>query len=142
MKVKIKQIDTSLPLPAYQTPGSAALDLYARIDVTLKPFTPAIIPLNIVIKMPKGYVFQLSVRSSTPLKKGILAANGIGIIDQDYSGEKDEIGLIALNFTQHDVQIKRGDRIAQGMIFKVAQPTLVHVEKMDDKSRGGFGSTG
>lgn len=130
-------------MPEYKTEGAAAFDLYARVDTTLKPSVPAIIPLNVVIKMPKGYMLALVVRSSTALKKGFNAANGLGVIDEDYSGDNDEVGLIALNYTKNDIVVKKGDRIAQGLIFKVAKATtFTKVSTMATKSRGGFGSTG
>lgn len=81
-------------------------------------------------------------RSSLPLKKGLMVANGVGVIDQDYCGEEDEVGLQVFNFTQNDVKIEKGDRIAQGLIVPVAVANFIEVDKMDQQSRGGFGSTG
>ncbi len=140
--LKLKRIDKSLPLPSYQTKGSVGFDLYARETVKIKPFTPTLIPLNIVAKVPKGYMLLIASRSSLPLKKGLMLANSIGIIDQDYCGEKDEIKALVLNFIKKEVVVKKGERIAQGILVKIARPEIKEAEKMEKKSRGGFGSTG
>jgi dUTP pyrophosphatase len=142
MNLKIKLIDSSLPLPSYQTAGSVAFDLYARKTTLIKSFTPTVIPLNVVIKIPIGYFLLLAIRSSIPLKKNLIVANGIGIIDQDYSGEKDEIGIEVLNIGQKEIVVEKGERIAQAMLIKTDQvKKFVLVDKMGE-SRGGFGSTG
>lgn len=142
MQIKIKLIDSFLPVPQYHTAGSVGFDLCARVDTVIKPFTPTIIPLNIVVQVPAGHAMLLLARSSLPLKKGLIVANSVGVIDQDYSGETDEVGLQVLNFTKEDVTVPKGDRIAQGLIVPVEVVEFVRVDKMSDKSRGGFGSTG
>lgn len=143
MKVKIKRIDKSLALPQYHTSGSVAFDLCARVQTIVTPFKPTIIPLNIIIQTPTDYFLALAARSSLPLKKGLMVANGIGIIDKDYCGDEDEIGLQVLNFTNEDVIIKKGERIAQAMLVKIGKVTqFEEVPSMKAKSRGGFGSTG
>ena len=142
MQLKIKRIDKTLPLPEYQTKGAVAFDLYARVETTIPPFKPTLIPLNIIVKVPSGYFFMLASRSSTPMKKGLMVSNGIGVIDQDYSGDTDEVMLLALNFTKKNVKVEKGERIAQGLLIKIAQvKKFVEVKKMDKKSRGGFGTT-
>jgi dUTP pyrophosphatase len=143
MKIDIKRIDKTLPLPKYETMGSAAFDLYSRVDITIKPFTPTIVPTNFIIKTPPGYFLMLASRSSTPLKKGLMVANGIGVVDEDYCGDTDEIGLQVLNFTKQDVELKKGDRIGQALFVKIEKAEKFdEKDTMDNKSRGGFGSTG
>lgn len=142
MKLKIKRIDKSLELPEYKTKGAVGFDLTAREEIVVKPFEVTLIPLNIVVKVPKGYSLLLFSRSSTPLKKGLMVANGVGVVDWDYSGEEDEIKLAVLNFTKKNVKVEKGERIAQALIVKVLVPKFLEVKKMDSKSRGGFGSTG
>jgi dUTP pyrophosphatase len=143
MKLDIKLIDTSLPAPEYQTEGAVAFDLYVREETIVEPFKPTLIPLNIVVKTPPGYFFLLAARSSLPLKKNLMVANSIGIIDQDYCGEEDEIKLQVLNFTQEPIKVEKGERIAQGMVIKIDKvEEFVQHEKMSEVSRGGFGSTG
>ena len=143
MQVNIKRIDPTLPLPQYQTPGSVAFDLYARKTTTITPWRPTIIPANVIVAVPKGYFLMLSSRSSTPIKKGLMVANGIGVIDQDYHGDQDEIGIQVLNFTKKDVTIKKGERIAQALLVSITKVAEFNeVDQMSSKSRGGFGSTG
>ena len=143
MQIKIKRIDSHLPLPGYQTPGSVAFDLYARESVVIPPWKPTIIPANVIIEVPAGYFLMLASRSSTPIKKNLMVANGIGVIDQDYHGDKDEIGIQVLNFSQEDVTIEKGERIAQALLVKIAKVIeFEEVESIKKESRGGFGSTG
>ena len=143
MKIKIKLIDSTLPLPTYHTLGSVAFDLYARKNIKIAPWKPTIIPANVIIEVPKGFFLLLASRSSTPIKKNMIVANGIGVIDQDYHGDKDEIGVQVLNFSDKEVTVERGERIAQALLVQVAK--VVEFEVVDSikrQSRGGFGSTG
>jgi len=142
MKINIKLIDKSLPLPEYQTVGAVAFDLYSRIDMEIAPKSFGLVPLNIVVETPKGFVFMVAARSSTAKKKGLFMANSVGIIDQDYCGEEDEVKFMAYNFTDDVVKIEKGERIAQGMFLPVEKAEFNVLEKMEEKSRGGFGSTG
>lgn len=143
MNVKIKRVDPSLPLPEYQTSGSVAFDLYARLETTIKPWTPTIIPANIIVEVPHGYFLMLASRSSTPIRKKLMIANSIGVIDQDYHGDKDEIGIQVLNFSNEEVIVKKGERIAQALLVQIAKvETFEEVESIKEDSRGGFGSTG
>jgi dUTP pyrophosphatase len=142
MKIQIKRIDKSLPLPKYQTFGAVAFDLVSRIDVEIKPLKVNLIPLNVIIKIPKNHAMLLVPRSSLPIKKGLLIPNGIGIIDQDFCGPKDELHLEVLNFTNKKVKIKKGERIAQGLLVAIKKVKWLEVKKINQRSRGGFGSTG
>lgn len=141
MKVEIQRLDKTLPLPKYQTAGSVAFDIYCRLNAKISPGIAKALPSNLVMRVPKGHVLILSARSSL-YKKGLMMANGIGIIDQDYCGPKDEIGILLYNFTSKPVEIKRGERIAQGLIVPVAKAQWSERRKLKNKSRGGFGSTG
>ena len=72
-----------------------------------------------------------------------MIANGVGVIDEDYCGDKDEIGVQVLNFSQSDVEVKKGERIAQAILVKIAKvDEFIPVDSMNADSRGGFGSTG
>ncbi|MEK7680883.1 MAG: dUTP diphosphatase [Patescibacteria group bacterium] len=142
MKVKIKRIDTSLPMPAYQTAGSVAFDLYSREDVAISPKSIALIPTNIIVEIPKGYMLTVVTRSSTPRKKGLMVPHGIGIIDQDYHGEKDEIMLQVYNFTEEAVKVEKGERVGQAAFMRVDCAEWEEVDIIKQESRGGFGSTG
>lgn len=141
MKVKIKRIDKSLPLLQYQTRGAVAFDFYSREDLSVPARTTKILPSNFIIEVPEGYFLMISARSSLA-KKGLILANGVGIIDQDYHGPDDEIGISVYNFSDSPVQIKKGDRLAQGLIIPVERVEWEEGEQMGENSRGGFGSTG
>jgi dUTP pyrophosphatase len=142
MKIKIKRIDKALPLPKYHTKGSVAFDLYSRVDDIIKANEIKLLPVNFIIKIPDGYMLLLVARSSLAKKKGLKLANGVGVIDQDYCGEDDEVHILLENFSNRDVEIIKGERLAQAMFVRIDKGELEEVEKMDSNNRGGFGSTG
>ena len=141
MKVRIKRLDKDLPLPKYETDGSVGFDLLCRESVTVAPQTVALIPANVIVQTPPGYMLMVTLRSSTPRKQGLLIPHGVGIIDQDYCGEGDEIQIQIYNFTNQPVTVERGDRIAQGIFVRVDIADWSEVSEMDSETRGGFGST-
>ena len=141
MKVKIKRIDQSLPLPQYQTNGSVAFYVGSRVDAVLQPGEVKILPSNLIIEVPAGHALILSARSSLA-NKGLKLANGIGVIDQDFHGREDEIGILLHNFTASPVEVKKGERLAQGLIIPVERVEWDEVDEIKKTSRGGFGSTG
>lgn len=141
MKVLIKRFDASLPLPEYKTDGAAAMDLYARVEVTVPARTVGMIPLNIALQLPKDHWVLLAARSSLH-KKGLMMANGIGVGDYDYRGDGDEYHAAVLNFTDQPVTVEKGERIVQMIVMQRERVKLEVVEKFETKDRGGFGSTG
>ncbi len=142
MKIKLKRIDKTLEMPEYKTKGSVGFDLTVREETQVLPFEVKLIPLNLVVKVPKGYGLFLFSRSSVPGKKGLIVANSVGVIDQDYNGEEDELKLSVLNITKKKVLVEKGERICQGIFLKLAIAKFTEVKKMSKKSRGGFGTTG
>lgn len=142
MKVKIQRVDKSLPLPKYETGGSVGFDFLARKDTTIPPKTIALIPGNVIVEVPANYMLLVSLRSSTPRKKGLLMPHGIGVIDHDYCGPQDEIKIQVYNFTDQPVTVLRGEKIAQGIFVHIDRFEWEEVEGIREKSRGGFGSTG
>ncbi len=142
MKVRIKRIDKELPLPMYETDGSVAFDIVCRVDTVIGPKSIVRVPGNVIVEVPEGYALVVASRSSTPVKKSLWKPHGIGIVDQDYCGESDEIMMQMYNFSDEPVTVKRGERISQGMFVKVDKAEWVEVEEMKKDSRGGFGSTG
>ncbi len=142
MRIKIKRIDKSLPLPEYQTKGSVAFDLYSRIDMEIKPKEVALIPTNLIIQTPPEYMLVAVPRSSTPKKLGLSIPHGIGIIDQDFCGSKDEIHLQAYNFTDNPVKITKGQRIGQAVFVRIGTAEWEETDEIESQTRGGFGSTG
>src|SRR3990167_5115073 len=141
MKVKIKRIDKSLPLPTYQTSGSAGFDIYSREDMVIPPREIALIPGNIIVETPQGYMLLVALRSSTPRKKGLIKPHGIGVIDNDYCGEGDEVKVQVYNNTSNVAKVEKGERIAQGIFVKIDKFDWEETDTMG-KTRGGFGSTG
>jgi dUTP pyrophosphatase len=141
LEVTIKRIDTALPLPAYATAGSVGFDVICREDTEVAPRKLGLIPGNVIVKTPPGYMLLLTLRSSTPRRKGLLIPHGLGIIDQDYCGEGDELLVQVYNFRDEAVMVKRGERVAQGIFVPITRVTWNEVNEVG-QGRGGFGSTG
>lgn len=141
MKLKIKLFDTSLPMPQYQSEKAAALDLYVRKKVVIKPGKVSYVPLNVALELPPNHWALLAARSSLH-KKGLILANGIGIGDEDYCGDDDEYLAALLNFSQQKAVIKKGERIVQLIVLPRQQMELESVKNLNNTDRGGFGSTG
>lgn len=141
MRVKIKRFNKKIPLPVYATRASAAFDLYAREAVEIKPGEVGYVPLNIAVETPKDHFLLIAARSSTH-KKGLILANGIGIGDPDFSGDLDEYNAAYFNYADKPVFVEAGERIAQGTFVKFVKAEWEEVDKLDNKTRGGFGSTG
>jgi len=142
MRLKIRRLDSTVSLPAYGTNESAGFDLAAAHEVTVAPRQIALVRTGLVIEVPPGYFLGIFARSSTPLKRGLLVANGVGVIDPDYSGPNDEVMIQVLNVTERDVSIARGDRLAQGIVLPAPRVTWDEVEEIRQVTRGGFGATG
>lgn len=142
MKARIKRLDPSVPLPQYQTPGAAGFDLAASEDVTIQPGEVRLVPTGLVVEVPAGHFLGVFARSSTPLRRGLMVANGVGVVDPDYSGPTDEVKIEVVNFTAASVTVRRGDRIAQGIILPAVRVQWEETEETRTDSRGGFGSSG
>ncbi|MFH0912085.1 MAG: dUTP diphosphatase [Patescibacteria group bacterium] len=142
MFVKIKRIDKTLPLPVYKTAGAVAFDLILRESATIMPGEIKRIPCNVVVEIPEGYMLMLAPRSSLPYKKpGIIQANMVGIIDQDFCGPNDELQFSAHNVSDHPITVERGETLSQAVFVKIEKAEFVEVEEMSAPDRGGFGST-
>jgi len=105
------------------------------------PHELGLIPGNIIVRTPPGYMLLLTMRSSTARRKGLLMPNGVGVIDQDYSGEGDELLISVYNFRNEVTTVQRGERIAQGIFVPVGRVEWNEVDEVGE-GRGGFGSTG
>lgn len=141
MHVEITRIHAEARLPQYETVGSSAFDLTSVATVTVDPGRVALIPTGLVIKVPQRMFLGIFARSSTPLKKGLMVANGVGVIDPDYCGPDDEVKIAVMNFTDEPVSVRAGDRLAQGIFLQAPRVEWEEAEPRD-RSRGGFGSTG
>ncbi|MBW8712858.1 MAG: dUTP diphosphatase [Acidobacteria bacterium] len=140
--VRIKRLSPSVSLPRYESDGAAAFDLAAAAEMTVEPGRVALVPTGLVIEVPTGMFLAIFARSSTPLKRGLMVANGVGIVDEDYCGPDDEVKIAVLNFTASAVRVAAGDRLAQGMLLPVNRVTWQDTDVLRKESRGGFGSTG
>ncbi len=141
MKVRIRRIDKSLPLPKYHTKGAACFDGYARETTVIPARATTFVPLNKCLKPPRGHFALMAARSSLP-KRGLMMANGVGILDEDYSGNGDEYKAFLHNFTDAPVTVERGERIVQIVFLPFTQVEWEEVDDMGEADRGGFGSTG
>jgi len=141
MRVKVTRTNPLVPLPVYSTPGSAAFDLAAADTVDVPPGQIRLIGTGLVIAVPAGHFLAILARSSTPLKRGLVVANGVGVIDADYCGPDDEVKVQVLNVTSSTVTVTRGDRIAQAIVLAAPRVEFEEAETTAP-SRGGFGSTG
>jgi len=145
--IRLKRLPHSqgLPLPAYETEGSAGMDLRAAVaedaPVTLQPGGRALIPTGLAIALPADHEAQVRPRSGLALKFGITCLNSPGTIDADYRGE---VGVILANLGAEPFTVRRGDRIAQLVFATVTRGAFQEAESLDDTARGsgGFGSTG
>lgn len=141
MKIKIKRIDKTLPLPVYESNGAAGFDLTARTNTLIKPREIVLIPANVIVETPENYMLQVASRGSTPRKKGLLMPHGVGIVDSDFRGPEDEIQIQMYNFSDKPVLVERGEKIAQGIFVRVDIAIWDEVDEMSSKTRGAFGST-
>lgn len=142
MKVSLKRIDSELPLPMYESTGAVGFDFVAREATVISGKSLGLVPANVIIEVPVGYMLVVASRSSTPKKKGLLTPHGIGIIDHDYCGPEDEIKIQVYNFRDEPVTIARGEKVAQGVFVRIDKFEFEEVTEMQRESRGGFGSTG
>ena len=137
MELKVKRFDKSLPLPEYEK-GAACFDLICREDAVIEPKEIKLVPANIAVKIPAGYALLIFIRSSTPMKKGLMLANGVAVGDPFYCGDKDEVLIEFWNFTGKAVNISKGEKLAQAMVIKSEMVTWNEVEQMGEEGVGGY----
>ncbi|WP_341198136.1 dUTP diphosphatase [Hyphomonas chukchiensis] len=134
-----------LSLPAYETAGSAGMDVRAALPevepLVLAPGARAMVPTGLSVAIPEGYEIQVRPRSGLAAKHGLTCLNTPGTIDSDYRGE---IKVILINLGTEPFTIARGERIAQLVLAPVTQLGWAEVDTLDETRRGtgGFGSTG
>ncbi len=142
--VTIRIVNRSgMPLPKYETAGSAGMDLKAALEVPveLKPLERTLVPTGLFVELPQGYEAQIRPRSGISIKHGITLINCVGTIDSDYRGE---IRVPVVNLSAETYTLKPGERIAQMIIARYETASLEAVEVLSetDRGSGGFGSTG
>lgn len=127
--------------PAKAHADDAAYDLHSRAEITLPPMTSTLVPTGLFLELPVGYEAQIRPRSGLALKHNIMLTNSPGTVDAGYRGE---VGVIVYNGGSAPFPVRRGDRIAQMVIAKLAEVELEETETLSESERGtgGFGSTG
>ncbi len=146
-QLAIRRLEHSigLALPAYETAGSAGMDLRAAVadgeEIVLKPGQRILVPTGLIFELPDGYEAQIRPRSGLAFKHGITCLNTPGTIDSDYRGE---IKVLLINLGQEPFHITRGMRVAQAVIAPAPQVQIIETENVTETIRGikGFGSTG
>jgi len=134
-----------LALPAYETEGSAGLDVRAAVaedaPLTLAPGARAMVETGLSVAIPEGYELQMRPRSGLAAKHGITCLNSPGTIDSDYRGE---LKVILINHGAEPFVIRRGERIGQLVLAPVTRLEWDEVDALPETARGegGFGSTG
>jgi dUTP pyrophosphatase len=149
MRIRIKRFDSSLPLPiaeefdqgttmVHDMNRVAGFDFYCREDCLIPAHAIKLIPVNNAIAVPPGYFLLLTARSSTSWKKGLMLANGVGIIDPFYSGDQDEIKIQLYNITEKPVKVTSGEVLAQGIIMKYEPVEWEEVDSLGSEGHGGY----
>lgn len=143
-RVSVEIINSSgNALPAYETTGSAGMDLRAAIDepVVIGPLQRAMIPTGLRIALPEGYECQIRPRSGLAAKHGVTVLNSPGTIDADYRGE---IKVILVNLSDVPFTVNPGERVCQMVVARYSRVEWVQVETLDvtERGSGGFGHTG
>lgn len=142
LTIRIRRVNDSVTLPRYESDGAAAFDLAASEDTEIPPGEVRLVPTGLVVEVPAGMFLAILARSSTPLKRGLMVANGVGVVDSDYCGADDEVKIAVLNFRSAVAHVKAGDRLAQGIVLPAARVAWEETGDAGRPSRGGFGSTG
>jgi len=140
LSFRIKLESSTAQPPKRGSDGAAGFDLYSDDEsVTIEPGARKMISVGFSIAVPRGCYARIAPRSSLAWKHGIDV--GAGVVDSDYRGL---VRVILFNLGDAVFTVKRGDRIAQMILEKIATPSLRVVDDLDDTSRGsgGFGSTG
>lgn len=130
-------------LPAYETTGSAGLDLRADLpgEVRLGPLERTLVPTGLFIELSPGYEAQVRPRSGLAIQRGLTMLNAPGTIDSDYRGE---IKCIVVNLSNEAQTIAPGERIAQLVVARYERIEWAETTNLAASTRGdgGFGSTG
>lgn len=134
-------------LPVKATIHSAGVDFIASADIKIPAFRfkgeATLVPTGIKAFMPRNECLLIFARSSLPVNHGLIMSNGVGVVDSDYYNNPKNEGHIMLEFnnlTNKHLTIKKGERIGQGIFYKVPRVSY-GVSLKTDKRGGGFGST-
>lgn len=138
MKMKLAHPDLA---PERKHGGDAGLDLKTSADILLEPGEMRTMSTGVSLELPAGYVGYLHIRSGVSSRDGVALLNGTGVIDFGYRGE---ISLPLINLGRKTFTARRGERIAQLVVHKIALPDIEIVDELSSSERGlrGLGSTG
>lgn len=139
---KVNKITEDIKLPERSTLNSAGYDFFAIEDVTIPAKKLTRVMTGVKCELMSNQVLILANRSSNPSKKGLILANGIGVVDADYYGNPDndgEMGFEFYNILDEDIVIKKGEKLGQGIIIKFDKTEDDYVIKTRES---GWGSTG
>ncbi len=141
MQITFHRLDKELPIPQRAHDDDAAVDLHARVGVTIEPGERFSMPTGLVVEIPPGHGGLVLARSGLAIHSGVGVVNGPGLIDPGYRGE---VSVILINHGVETVELSRGDRIAQLAVVPLPSVQWVEVEELSDTVRGraGFGSSG
>jgi dUTP pyrophosphatase len=141
LRVLVRRLDPTLPLPTYARQDDAGLDLRAAETTTLEPGARALVPTGLAVVIPSGYAGFVLPRSGLALRHGLTLLNAPGLIDAGYRGE---IKVLLINHDRASVTVARGERIAQLILQPIERADLIEVHELPptDRGAGGFGSTG
>lgn len=143
VKESMRKTEGEVKLPTRGSKNAAGYDFYAPYDIKVPPHcSTGIIPMDVKAYMEEDEVLLLFVRSSIGIKKGLVLSNGTGVIDSDYysNGDNDgNIGAALRNTSDNTVEIKKGERIMQGVFVKYL---VADNGNTKEERNGGFGSTG
>lgn len=149
MLIKIKKLHPDAVVPKYATVGSAGFDLVAVEGVAFRPGETALVKTGLAFEIPEGYQLEVRPRSGLSLNSPLRVANAPGTVDADYRGE---VCVIMTNTSEDCPQygggrkweVKKGDRVAQGVLTKAYQASFVVVPELSstERGQGGFGHTG
>lgn len=139
--VSIKKLHPDAIMPVYKKKGDAGFDLHTIEDVEVPPRGTAILPTGLAFAMPEGFEMQIRMRSGAAFKTPLFIPNAPGTIDSGYRGE---VGIIVRNASSAPFMVRKGERIAQGVIAPVYLAEFSEAAFLPDSERGaaGFGSTG
>jgi dUTP pyrophosphatase len=142
LRVQVRRLDPSVPLPSYAMPGDAGADIVTTVDAVLAPGQRAVLPTGLSIALPDGYAAFVHPRSGLAAQMGLGLVNAPGTIDAGYRGE---IKVILVNLDPREpITLSRGDRVAQLVIQRVERVAFVETAELPSSVRGGggHGSTG
>jgi dUTP pyrophosphatase len=137
--LRVKLLSQNAKLPTRGSESSAGYDIYSAEDKCIEFCSSASVKTDIAVTVPSGTYGQLAGRSG--FTRRTFASVEAGVIDIDYTGP---LEVLMFNHSPYMLDIKKGERIAQLLIIKIANPVVIQVNDLQETIRGsnGFGSTG